>query len=245
MEILKKVAPRLDKRLQDMQSHVLSQLEGKLKTASYVIEQFKPEKFPRIKGTKVKQGEWDHDGGNPETSTTAFSQMKPLTKSRFSMKKETPLGIVDEIEKWPARYDPSWISIMQMAVGGIDEGLQKTQEESVSEKVPIIVAAKGLRDAARANQDSEDYVFDPAKNIRRQPVTTIWNVERLLGRGGFGEVRLERNKQDGRARAVKRIAMMGTNLTNMECEKELKSLLEFSKPKVNPALSAPHFDARL
>jgi hypothetical protein len=89
------------------------------------------------------------------------------------------------------------------------------------------------------------YVSDPAKNIRRQPVTTIWNVERLLGRGGFGEVRLERNKQDGRARAVKRIAMMGTNLTNMECEKELKSLLEFSKPKVNPALSAPNFDARL
>lgn len=38
--------------------------------------------------------------------------------------------------------------------------------------------------------------------------------------------------------------MMGTNLTNMECEKEL-TLLEFSKPKVNPALSAPHFDARL
>lgn len=51
--------------------------------------------------------------------------------------------------------------------------------------------------------EETNYVSDPAKNIRRQPVTTIWNVERLLGRGGFGEVRLERNKQDGRARAVK------------------------------------------
>lgn len=128
MEILKKVAPRLDKGLQDMQSQVLSQLEGKLKTASYIIELFKPEKFPRIKGTKVKQGEWDHDGGNPETSTTAFSQMKPLTKSRFSMKKETLLEIVDEIEKWQARYDTSWISIMQMAVGGIDEGLRRRRK---------------------------------------------------------------------------------------------------------------------
>ena len=88
------------------------------------------------------------------------------------------------------------------------------------------------------------YVSDPARNIRRRPETTIWHVERLLGRGGFGEVRLERNKQDGRARAVKRIAMMGTNLTNMDCEKELKALLEFSKPKVTLALSAPHFDAR-
>jgi hypothetical protein len=89
------------------------------------------------------------------------------------------------------------------------------------------------------------YVSDPARNIRRRPETTIWQVERLLGRGGFGEVRLERNRQDGRARAVKRIAMMGTNLTNMECEKELKALLEFSKPKVKAASSPPHFHARL
>jgi hypothetical protein len=155
MEILKKVAPNLDKRLQDMQSQVLSRLEGKLKTASYVIEQFKPEKFPRVKGMKVKRVDWNHDAGNPEALTTAFSQMKPLTKSKFSMEKETLLGIVDEIEKWQARYDPSWILIMQMAVGGIDEALQKTQEEPVFEQVPIIVAAKGLRDAARANQDSE------------------------------------------------------------------------------------------
>jgi hypothetical protein len=155
MGILKKVAPNLDKRLQDMQSQVLSQLEGKLKTASYVIEQFKPEKFPRVKGMKVKHGDWNHDAGNPEALTTAFSQMKPLTKSKFSMKKEALLGIVDEIEKWQARYDPSWILIMQMAVGGIDDALQKTQEEPVFEKVPIIVAAKGLRDAARANQYSE------------------------------------------------------------------------------------------
>jgi calcium/calmodulin-dependent protein kinase I len=88
------------------------------------------------------------------------------------------------------------------------------------------------------------YVSDPARNIRRRPETTIWQVERLLGRGGFGEVRLERNKRDGRARAVKRIAMMGTHLTNMECEKELKALLEFSKPKVTLILLAPHFDAR-
>lgn len=76
------------------------------------------------------------------------------------------------------------------------------------------------------------YISDPAKNIRRKPEITTWQVERFLGRGTFGEVRLERNVADGKVRAVKRIATLGTSLKNNECEKELKALLEFSKPKV-------------
>ena len=74
------------------------------------------------------------------------------------------------------------------------------------------------------------YVSDPAKNIRRKPQTTIWDVEKFLGRGGCGEVRLERNRENGRARAVKRLT--SPNLSDRDCEKELKALLEFSKPKV-------------
>jgi hypothetical protein len=76
------------------------------------------------------------------------------------------------------------------------------------------------------------YITDPARNIRRKPQTKVWQVERLLGRGGFGEVRLEKNTEDGRVRAVKRITT-STTLSSSECEKELKALLEFSKPKVN------------
>jgi hypothetical protein len=77
------------------------------------------------------------------------------------------------------------------------------------------------------------YIIDPARNIRRRPQTTVWKVERFLGRGGFGEVRLEKNKEDSKARVVKRIATTSTTLSNNECEKELKALLEFSKPKVS------------
>jgi len=77
------------------------------------------------------------------------------------------------------------------------------------------------------------YISDPARNVRRRPNKTIWQVERLLGRGGFGEVRLERNKEDGKARAVKRIATTSATLSKSECEKELKALLEFSKPKAS------------
>jgi hypothetical protein len=75
------------------------------------------------------------------------------------------------------------------------------------------------------------YISDPARNVRRRPQTKVWQVERFLGRGGFGEVRLERNTGDGKARAVKRITTTGTTLSNSECEEELKALLEFSKPK--------------
>lgn len=155
INIIKKVAPNLDKRLQDMQSQVLSQLEGKLKTASFIIEQLKPEKFPDGKEKKVKKSDWKHDGGRNITNiVTNLSALKPARKVKFVMKRDALYAIVDDIEKWQARYDPSWILIMQMSIGGIDDELHEAQKKPEPEQIPIIMAAKGLRDAARANQDS-------------------------------------------------------------------------------------------
>ena len=58
-------------------------------------------------------------------------------------------------------------------------------------------------------------------------------MEQLLGRGSFGQVRLEKNQEDGQMRAVKRITTTSVVLSNSEYERELKALLEFSKPKVS------------
>lgn len=77
------------------------------------------------------------------------------------------------------------------------------------------------------------YITDPARNIRRRPQTKVWKIDQFLGRGSFGEVRLEKNTEDGKARAVKRIPIANANLSNDECKKELKALLEFSKPKAS------------
>jgi hypothetical protein len=77
------------------------------------------------------------------------------------------------------------------------------------------------------------YISDPARNIRRRLQTKVFHVERFLGRGGSGEVRLERNREEGKVRAVKKITILDADLSNSECEKELKALLEFSKPKVS------------
>jgi hypothetical protein len=34
-------------------------------------------------------------------------------------------------------------------------------------------------------------VSDPARGLRRVPLTKVWRTERLLGRGSFGEVYLQ------------------------------------------------------
>ncbi|PVH77904.1 kinase-like protein [Cadophora sp. DSE1049] len=72
------------------------------------------------------------------------------------------------------------------------------------------------------------YISDATTGQRRVPQTRIWNVERLLGKGGFGEVRLE--TRDEEKRAVKRIWETGMTF-KVAYERELKALLEFSKPK--------------
>lgn len=80
--------------------------------------------------------------------------------------------------------------------------------------------------------EERHYITDPSRNIRRRPYTKVWQTDRILGHGSFGDVRLERNKEDGKERAVKKIRTMGTSLSSVDFEKELKALLEFSKPKV-------------
>lgn len=85
------------------------------------------------------------------------------------------------------------------------------------------------------------YINDPARNIRRRPQTKVWRTDRILGYGSFGEVRLERNQEDGKERAVKKIKIKSEALKDSEYEKELKALLEFSKPKASVMKSGCEF----
>lgn len=64
----------------------------------------------------------------------------------------------------------------------------------------------------------------------RQAQKTTWQVERELGRGTFGRVRLERHVSSGRTRAVKKIV-----LDHYDYEKELLALVEFSKARYRNA----------
>lgn len=162
IQILKRVAPNLNKRLVDMQAQVLSQLEGKLKTASLTIEQLLFKKRDEEKTKKGKKDNWKHTGADITTVVKSFANMKPSAKAKLTLKIDALYDILEEIEKWQARYDPSWILIMQMSIGSIDDELHREQEKAEPNQVPIIMAAKGLRDAVRANQD--------AKGTDRKPV---------------------------------------------------------------------------
>jgi len=150
IEIMKRIAGGLNKRLRDMQSQVLSQLEGKLKTASLIIEQLMNEKRA---DEIAKSYKWKHDNCDIATMVKGLEGMRVSKKARYVSKRSALYLIVDEIEKWQARYDPTWIWIMQMSIGGIDEELSKQEKKSKCDQIPIIIAAKGIRDAVRATQD--------------------------------------------------------------------------------------------
>ena len=152
IEIVKRIAAGLSKKLQDMQCHVLSQLEGKLKTAIVMIEQLRSEK----RENKVaKMDKRKHDDMDITIMMAGLQGMKTSKKVKYVTKKNALYEIVHEIEKWQARYDPTWILIMQMSIGSIDEELHKEQKRPEHEQIPIIVAARGIRDAARATQDEK------------------------------------------------------------------------------------------
>ncbi|KAL5330700.1 hypothetical protein ACEPPN_000219 [Leptodophora sp. 'Broadleaf-Isolate-01'] len=156
--ILKRVAAagQLSNALQTMQSQVLSQLEGKLKTASLIIEQLMTEKREEEK-VRAKSDPKDlkrkHDDRDITAGIKEFGGMRVNSKLKYVCKKKALLEIVQEIEKWQARYDPTWILIMQMSSKNIDDELEQQEKKPKRKQIPIIIAAKGIRDAARASQD--------------------------------------------------------------------------------------------
>ncbi|KAH7333199.1 hypothetical protein BKA65DRAFT_507375 [Rhexocercosporidium sp. MPI-PUGE-AT-0058] len=156
--ILKRVAAagQLSKALQTMQSQVLSQLEGKLKTASLIIEQLMAEKREEQKARAKKDpknANWNHDDRDITAVIKDFGGMRANSKLKYVHKKKALLEIIQDIERWQARYDPTWILIMQMSSKNIDEELEQQEKNPKREQIPIISAAKGIRDAVRASQE--------------------------------------------------------------------------------------------
>ena len=82
------------------------------------------------------------------------------------------------------------------------------------------------------------FVSDTKKSLHREEVTKVWKVKQRLGKGSFGEVRLEERTdeqtEEKDRRAVKRILTNSSDLQK-DYEQELKALLEFSKPKYKEA----------
>lgn len=78
-------------------------------------------------------------------------------------------------------------------------------------------------------------ISDASRGLRRCPVTKVWRTDRLLGRGGSGEVHLQSQDADENdKRALKIIhTKRGVKLSLADCQRELTALIEFTKPKVS------------
>jgi serine/threonine protein kinase len=135
---LKRISQSLDARYRDVQSLVLSELEGKLKTATLTMDQLLSQ---------------ERKGDEDSTATVELLRRMPLIKkAKYAFKKESLEKIIDDLETWQRRFDPSWMLIMRVADEEIDQQLD--QEEKMSGQTRFIMAAKGVRDAARESTSS-------------------------------------------------------------------------------------------
>ncbi|KAE8445736.1 hypothetical protein EG329_012915 [Mollisiaceae sp. DMI_Dod_QoI] len=142
INFLKKISKTLDQGYCDVQSRVLSELEGKLKTATLTMDQLiLHEKENKDEGKEQKQ-EFDM-----KAMAKAFEKMAPRKKVRYAFKKESLEAIRDDLENWQRRFDPSWMLTMLITDSLVDEQLE--QEEKNPQQTKFIMAAKGVRDAAR------------------------------------------------------------------------------------------------
>jgi len=148
INFLKKISKALDPTYCDVQSRVLSELEGKLKTATLTMDQL-------ILHEKEEKGQIrDAKHMDLQVMAKALEKMTPKKKVKYAFKKESLEAIRDDLESWQRRFDPSWMLTMLITDSLVDEQLEK--EEKKPQKTKFILAAKGVRDAAKEPTSAPD-----------------------------------------------------------------------------------------
>lgn len=177
INFLKRIAHALNPRYCDVQSRVLSELEGKLKTATLTMGQLishEKEQEKEQEKEKEKEKEWEKEKEKENERekdkdvdfaavVKALGKMSPMKKVRYAFEKDSLNRIINDLENWQRRFDPSWMLIMRMADDKIDQQLD--QEERKSKQSQFIMAAKGVRDAARESTSTlvpDGSIFKPA-----------------------------------------------------------------------------------
>jgi hypothetical protein len=84
----------------------------------------------------------------------ALEKMTPRKKVKYAFKKESLEAIQDDLESWQRRFDPSWMLTMLITDSLVDKQLEK--EENKPQKTKFIIAAKGVRDAAKESTSVSD-----------------------------------------------------------------------------------------
>ena len=103
--------------------------------------------------------------------------------------------------------------------------------------LPDIVIDTELRCDVHPNHTIQSYYdleIDP--QAPPQEIKEIWQSKKIVGRGGFGSVRLEEcltGKRSGEVRAVKKIEYYSSTFTSSEISRELEAIGRFSQKTVS------------
>ena len=138
IEFLKKIANALDQALKDTQERVLLELKHMLETADVMID-------------GLISPEDDQKKLDISERLDALKKMTSAKKLRHAMKKTRLEKVINDVERWQARYDPTWLLVIKISGSLIDEQLQA--EATKSNRNNFIMAAKNIRDAVRADLD--------------------------------------------------------------------------------------------
>lgn len=178
INFLKRISKTLDPGYCNVQSRVLSELEGKLKTATLTMDQLILYEKEKKEEEKVQRQEFDL-----KAMTKALEKIAPRKKVRYAFTKESLEAIRDDLENWQRRFDPSWMLTMLITDSLVDEQLE--QEEKKPQQTKFIMAAKGVRDAARestsVSSPTDGSIFKP-NTILSADVTPIPFSSTLLCR---------------------------------------------------------------
>lgn len=148
LNVLKHIAESLDAQYLAMQGLILAELDGKIKKATLTLNQL----------STGQQWADKHDETTIAARLSSFDNLSLGKKALYTMRKKSLKSIVDDLENWQRRYDPTWMLIMRMETPSISSELKKESEKSQSDRNPFIITAKEMRDAAREYIGTSNYI---------------------------------------------------------------------------------------
>jgi hypothetical protein len=109
--------------------------------------------------------------------------------------------------------------------------------------LPELVRDSHLEATFHPNADIPNETTHLKYRGRRRPQQERWARQKILGRGGFGIVWLEKREPEGPTaynfRAVKQLEVAKIRSKQRDCVRELEALAKFSQAKVGCALLSP------
>jgi len=173
IKFLKSIGTTLDDNYLQMQSLLLSELEGQLKTATFTLDQL-------IRENKRAKS---HEESNIIDRMKGLATMTPSSKTKYAFKKNSIQAVVDDLEKWQRRFDPCWMLIMRIESRSIDNELSQEMQKPSSQQNSFIMMAREIRDAVNATleKDSADGAaiwldadsYDPSNDTIEYSPTSI------------------------------------------------------------------------